>query len=59
MKFKVLYIWEQGGGGNPDVMTLGSFFRKSEAQSSAADWFGLGSGRYAYWWDGTRWVLTT
>jgi hypothetical protein len=59
MKYKLVLLENNSGGGNPDVATTLFFYRKNEAISCANQWKEIGATKYAYLWDGTIWTLYT
>jgi hypothetical protein len=59
MKFKLLLLENNSGGGNPDVMSSLTFYVKSQAIACANMWKEIGGTKYAYLWDGQNWTLYT
>ena len=55
--FTVLYITGTTSPETGDGMTSAQFYKKADAQISAAQWSQISGSYHAYWYDGTDWRL--
>jgi hypothetical protein len=55
MKFIVIFMADNSGGGAPDGMTAVKFYTRAQAEQSATAW-SEGVGNSAQWWDGSQWT---
>ena len=56
MKYKVIYMINFSGGGNPDGTAIATFYTYAQAQLSAQRWSFIVPGAYsAKLWNGNDW----